>query len=63
LKVLITLEDTPQGIFPIVQWQDNGITDHITDSLSMNLAAQLSYTLKEYARVGAIKVMSTDKMN
>jgi hypothetical protein len=63
LKVLITLEDTTQGIFPIIQWQNNGITDHMSDSLSMALAAQLSYTLKEYARVGAIKVMSTDKLN
>lgn len=57
MKVIITLEDTPQGIYPIVAWQDNGITDHLHDSLSMILAAQVAEMIRTSATLGALKVV------
>lgn len=61
MKVIIVLEDTPNGIFPVISWEDNGITDHISDSISMILAAQLADALRIYSAAGALRVVEKGK--
>jgi hypothetical protein len=56
MKVVITLEDTPKGIYPVVQWTGNDVTDNVHESLSMNLAAQVAYMIRDYATTGVLKV-------
>jgi len=57
MKVIITIEDTTDGVYPVVKWDDNGVTDHLSSSLSMNLAAQFASMLKRYAELKTIKVV------
>ena len=59
MKVTITIEDTHQGIYPVMYWQDNGVTDHAFNSLSMLLAAQVAEMIKQSATVGALKVTNS----
>jgi hypothetical protein len=61
MKVVIILEDYPQGIFPTVKWTGNGTTDHLSDSLSMNLAAQVAEMIKRSAELGILKVIDPSK--
>lgn len=56
MKVIITIEDTYKGVYPVIAWDGNGITDHLSDSLSMLLAAQVAALIKESATKGALKV-------
>lgn len=58
MKVIITLEDTYTGIYPVISWDGNDITDNVHQSLSMKVAAQLAELIKESARVGALRVSS-----
>lgn len=61
MKVIIILEDFPQGIFPTIAWDGNGVTDHLSDSLSMNLAAQFAEMIKKSSQLGALKVIDPSK--
>jgi hypothetical protein len=61
MKVIIELEDYPQGIFPTVRWGGNGVTDHLSDSLSMALAAQFAEMIKQRAALGTLKVIDPSK--
>jgi hypothetical protein len=56
MKVTIVIEDTYKGVYPVISWDGNGITDHMSDSLSMLLAAQVAHLIKESATKGALKV-------
>lgn len=57
MKVTITLDDTADGIYPVVSWVGNGITDNLEQSISMTLAAQIAYLIRRSAQVGALKVV------
>lgn len=57
MKIVYIIEDTTKGIYPEVRWQGNGVTDNIETSLSMNLAAQISYLIRRSVEVGALKVV------
>lgn len=61
MKVVIILEDTTDGVYPIVSWEDNGVTDHVHQSLSMNLAAQLANAMRISSQAGALKVVEKRK--
>jgi hypothetical protein len=63
VRVEIVLEDTTKGVYPVIRWAGNGVCDNYALSLSMNLAAQFAYTLKEYGRVGALKVLEKSVMD
>lgn len=63
MKVVITLEDTPRGVYPMIQWTGNDVTDHVHTSLSMNLAAQFANLLKQYTSTGALKVTDEHKFH
>lgn len=56
MKVTIVLEDTYKGVYPVISWDGNGITDHLSDSLSMLIAAQFANLIKESSTVGGLKV-------
>lgn len=64
MKVVIILEDTPHGIYPVMSWEGNGITDHLSDSLSMILSAQIANMMRISSQSGALKVVEKgSKMN
>jgi len=56
MKVIIYLEDTPDGIHHGVKWDTNGITDCVYDSLSIVLAAQFAETLRQNLREGILNI-------
>ena len=55
MKGALILEDTPKGVFARVVWQTNDCTDHIPDSLTMMLLANLTEQIRTMARVGAVR--------
>jgi hypothetical protein len=56
MKVLIILEDTPNGIYPEIRWRDNGCCDHAADSICMHLATFLAKHIEELAKSHTLKV-------
>lgn len=56
MKIIFTVEDTPKGIHPMLEWEDNGITDHMASSISMHIAHQMVMVIKKLETLGVLKV-------
>lgn len=63
MKVIITLEDTPTGVYPVISWDGNDVTDHLHHSLSMALATQFANMVKAQADIGTLKVTGPHEFN
>lgn len=58
MKVLIILEDTPNGIYPEIRWRPNGCCDQPMDSISMHLATTLAKDIEEQAKGKTLRVVT-----
>lgn len=58
MKTILLLEDTPDGIQAELRWQDNGVQDHLPDSVAMNVMGNLIRLMKNMQDSGAVRIVS-----
>jgi hypothetical protein len=59
MKATFTIEDTPQGIYPVLQWDGNGCCDNLHDSIAMHLMADLTAMIKKAEGMKILKVVNS----
>lgn len=57
MKATFTIEDTPQGIAPVLKWEVNGCCDNLHESLTMHLMADLASNIKKLDQLKVLRVV------
>ena len=58
MKATFTIEDTPQGIYPVLRWDGNGCCDNLHDSIAMHLMADLSAMIQKAEQMKILRVVN-----
>ena len=59
MKATFTIEDTPQGIYPVLRWDGNGCCDNLHDSIAMHLMADLSAMIQKAEAMKLLRVVNS----
>ncbi len=60
MKTALVIEDSPQGLKVKLAYQPSGCTDHLADSLAMNLMGTLIEHIRHSQNLGLLKLVSEE---
>jgi hypothetical protein len=59
MRATFTIEDTPQGIYPVLKWEGNGCCDNLHESITMHLMADLAAMIKKAEDMKILRVVDS----